>query len=104
LSCRDKTKGRNSPSLGFPRRLAAGPQRLEVLLVTHRVHGVPETPVAVSHQLAFGGQILEWLTFKRGLVIVNVIQHAGFEDKEAAIDPAFARLPLFRKLSDAVSV
>src|SRR3546814_15687087 len=50
------------------------------------VEVLPEPVVPVGDQLALLGQCLERLAFPGGLVAVDVVEHLGLEDEEAAVD------------------
>ena len=49
------------------------------------------------HQLAVGGQPFQRTTLENGIVVAQIIENAGFEDKKSAINPALVQLGLFRK-------
>src|SRR5207237_8649893 len=103
-SFRDKKTRANSPSGSFPGRLAASPQRFKVMLVSHSVHWVPESSMAIRHQLASGSQGFQRLALQRSLIVTYIIQHLGFEDEKAAVDPALAGLWFFHKIHDVINL
>src|ERR1700674_2587753 len=80
----------------FPRRRAALPQRIQVLLITQRIHGLPETPMHPCSQLTISSQIFHRLLFPTRIVTVDEFQDAAFEDEETSVDEAaFGRGLLF---------
>lgn len=59
----------------------------------------------MGHQLAIIGQTLQRFSFEnRPITIVEVIEHLWFEHEEAAVDPPFAGLRFFGKLSNRTVV
>src|SRR3546814_1189910 len=58
----------------------------EKMLVAEGVEVLPEPVVPVGDQLALLGQCLVRLAFPGGLVAVDVVEHLGLEDEEAAVD------------------
>ena len=67
------------------------------MLVSQRVHALPEAFVLERRQLTIFGDTAESICFQTLHVIRQVLKDFGFEDKEPAIDPAFTRDGLFRK-------
>src|SRR3546814_19431757 len=56
------------------------------MLVAEGVEVLPGPVVPVGDQLALLGQCLERLAFPGGLVAVDVVEHLGLADEEAAVD------------------
>ena len=57
-----------------------------------------------ADQLAVAGQPLSGSRSQTGRVAVDVVEHFGLEDEEAAIDPAAVALRLLRETGDPVAV
>jgi hypothetical protein len=55
-------------------------------------------------QLAVGGEALERAALEQRVVGVDVVQHFGLENEEAAVDPPLPDLRLFRELGDEVTI
>src|ERR1700736_3683126 len=72
----------------FPRRRAALPQRIQVLLVAQRIHGLPEAPMHPGGQLTVRSQIFHGFLFPNRIMAVDEFQHAGLENEDAAVDEA----------------
>lgn len=47
--------------------------------------------------------MIQWLSFKAGLIVGNKIKHLRLEDKETAVDPAFSSLWFLRELFYAIA-
>src|SRR3954453_11991358 len=71
---------------GAPRRAARRPQVVERDRVLVGVHAAPEAAMAVSAELARGGQRLERLALEHR-VGPQIGERSGLEDEEAAVDP-----------------
>src|ERR1700704_6408246 len=95
---------RRKSSRREPWWVSALPQLLEVPLLAQRVHGLEEAVVAVRHQLAVCGQLLEHLALERRVGPGDVVQDGGLEDEEAAIDPSHVDLGLLREAGNAFAV
>ncbi len=80
--------------------MARAPQLLQQHFFPQRVHGLPETFVVERHQFVLASQCFQRLALPYGLVARDEVEHSRLEDEKAAVDPAFARLRLFRKLDD----
>src|SRR5438105_6828631 len=74
------------------------------MLVSHSVHWVPESSMAIRHQLASGSQGFQRLALQRSLIVTYIIQHLGFEDEKAAVNPALAGLWFFHKIHDVITL
>ncbi len=81
---------------------AAVPEVLQVDSVANRVHRVPEAGVPEGHELALRGESLQRFLFENRRVVGQVIEDAGLEDEEAAIDPRVAGLRLLGEAADHV--
>src|SRR5262245_53136146 len=88
----------------LPRSITARPKTLQQADVAKRVHALPEALVTMGNQLSIRGQPFQRLAFPVGRVALDEFQHRGFQDKEAAVDPALARLRLLIEFHDAIAV
>src|SRR5580704_16517252 len=70
----------------FPRRRAAFPQRVQVLLVAQSVHGLPEPAVHPGGQLTLRGQIFHRILFPDRIEAVDEFQHRWLENEETSVD------------------
>ena len=52
----------------LPRRVACGPERLELLLFALGVHTLPETRVTMGLKLAFAGKACQRFTFQNAII------------------------------------
>ncbi len=63
--------------------------------VFHRVHGLPESIMAIDHQLIIGGELGQNGRFQvHILAISHHFQHFALEKHEAAVDPVRQLWPL----------
>src|SRR5438067_10448880 len=89
---RARARARAARSPQSPRRFAGGPQVVEDDGVLVRVHAVPEALVAERAQLALCGEALERGALEHA-VVLEILERAGVEAEEAAVDPVLrARL------------
>ena len=79
----------------LPRRGTAAPHLIEQGLLAKRVHALPERRMAVRHKLPVDGQLLEGFAFPHRRIAGDVVENAGFQHEEGAVDPAFAVGGLF---------
>src|SRR5262249_1923133 len=63
------------------------PKLLEMILVSERVHGLPETVMLVGAQAPRRCQIAQWLLFPRGLRSFDVVEPLRRKREEAAVNP-----------------
>ncbi len=92
-----------NPSV-LPGRCPAVQEILKQLPIPHRVHRLPEAAVPICQELAVLGEPLHRFFLKDRVVSFEVLKHARLKDKEAAVDPAFARLGLLGKPAHLVAV
>src|SRR5258708_19840868 len=74
----------------LPGRLVLGPQVVQVLVLAISIHGVEETVVFISHQLALGSQLFQWLTLQYAVISAEVFENIAPNHKEPRADAAFA--------------
>src|SRR6266702_1216330 len=81
---------RSVPSFlpGFPWSLARGPELFELLLVAEGVHCLPEAVVEEGLHLTPGDEGLDDLALEHPAVVLDLLDHLGRQDKEAAVDPS----------------
>ena len=79
-----------------------GPEVVQRDRVLVGVQALPEPRVAPHMQLAVGGQALERLALQHARV-AQVVEHRGFQEEEAAVDPV-VRARLLVEAGDAVVV
>src|SRR5215467_9832234 len=70
----------------FPGRGSLAIQLLQFLPLFERVHALPETVVAMAHELFCADEPLKWLPHEF-LACFDVLENRAFEDKVAAVDP-----------------
>src|SRR5947209_7812384 len=71
----------------LPRCRALVPQAVEIDLVPHGVHSVPEALVLVRDELLVLGQALERLALKDRVVVRDVVEDGRLGDEISAVDP-----------------
>src|SRR5450759_3732159 len=64
------------------------PQFLQQVLVVQGVHRLPETVVHIGGQLMIGRKTLKRRPFPDSRIVLDVVEDAGFEHEEAAVDIA----------------
>src|SRR4051812_40611851 len=100
--CDIRPRGRRPrfPVPDLPRRLAALPQRFELLFLAQRIHRLPEAGVTIGGHTPFGGQPLDRPPFPNRLVVIDVVAGPARDDVEAAIDEALVGLRLLDEADD----
>ena len=89
---------------GFPGCFTGIPKIVEQLLLSQRIHALPEALVLVGHELAFRRQAGHRAIIPLRVVIFDVVENLRLEDEECAIDPALRRLGVPRKLDDKLAL
>src|SRR5687768_14145069 len=84
----------------FPPGISAAPQILEIHFIAERIHRLPEAAVLVSVKLAFAREVLHGLLLKCRHVVLDVVDHTGLQDEEAAVDPCAVANRFFAKAFD----
>src|SRR5439155_22501565 len=62
-------------------------QLLELVLVSQRIHRLPETCVLVSAELAVAGQSHQRIAFPRCVIALNVVDCSRLKDEKPSVDP-----------------
>src|SRR5450830_2012976 len=85
----------------LPLRSAAIPQLVQLYLVAQCVHALPETVMLPVQQHAVARDVFQRRAFENGgFAVLQIIEHAGAADHEAAIDPAQVAGRLFAEIVD----
>src|ERR1700679_3425686 len=84
----------------LPRCRAAFPQRIQMLLIAQRVHGLPEAPMHPRRQLPIRRQIFHRFLFPHRFVAFDQFQDAGIENEESAVDESALRRGLLLERDD----
>src|SRR5579859_92637 len=69
----------------LPWRRARVPQRVQMLLVAQRIHGLPKAAMHPGRELPARCEILHRLLLPDGLRPVDQLEHARLEHEEAAV-------------------
>src|SRR5690242_1053727 len=71
----------------LPRRVAARPELVQMLVLAERVHGVEEAVVLERAELAVERELLERLLLEHAVVAAEVIEPPPVEDEESGVRP-----------------
>src|SRR5688500_19120527 len=85
----------------LPGRRARAPEVLEYVLVAQRVHVLPVAGMAPGAELAVVREALHRLTLPHGRIAFDIVEDAGLEHEESAVDPGVVALGLLAEASDA---
>src|SRR5438128_2409279 len=88
-------------SPGFPGSLPGYPELFQIVLVSKRVHRLPESEVSIDRQFLPVRESLKWASFPHCAVIGDQINHLWLKHKESAVDPSRVFLGLLLKPNDA---
>lgn len=75
----------------------------KLVSISQRVHRMPEPEMTESHQVPVPCHLRQRALFQRLSIIREVVQHVGFEDEEATVDPGFTVLDRVAEGIDAVA-
>src|SRR5688572_8882717 len=88
----------------FPGRPAAVPQVFEDLSIPGGIHALPEPLVPVGGQLIAASEMSHRTALPRFIIVLDVIDRAGLNHEESAVDPQVLLERLFLKPDRARSV
>src|SRR5579863_2873936 len=88
----------------LPWSTAHSPERIQVPGVAQSIHALPIAVMPEGHQLTFMGESGERFALEGGLIAVDIVEDARFQDEEAAADKTFAIRRFFVEASDHVAV